>query len=210
MNNMTNGMGNTVNVPETITREYVETVFKNELALIHNDFMKEIAVKTLMAAPKEFWSAPASSSGKYHAEDERAAGGLVLHEKKVVKYAHYFAQEPDCWDEMKANNYIAYDGLIVAALLHDCVKSGNPWGAQTVSNHPDLASELVIKVNGATLYTRAIARTIKTHMGWKWGDTVWGDETNRAKTLCQKLLCRADMTGSRVFISTDVSNMDIR
>ena len=193
-----------------MNKEYIENVFKNELALIHNDFMKEIAVKTLMAVPNEFWSAPASSSGKYHAEDERSAGGLVLHEKKVVKYAHFFAQEPDCWDEMKVNNYIPYDGLIVSALLHDCVKSGNPWGPQTVSNHPKLAAELVIRVNGNNPYTQAIARTIETHMGWRWGDTVWGSETNRAKTLCQKLLCRADMMGSRSWVITDISNMDVR
>ena len=190
-------------------REYIENIFKNELALIHNEFMKEIAIKTLMAAPDEFWKAPASSSGKYHAEDERAEGGLVLHTKRVVKCADFFSQDPEYWEDMKRNNYIPYDGLIVAALLHDCVKGGKPWGLHTVGEHPQLAADLVREINGETPYTQAIARTIETHMGWKWGDRMWGVSTNKAQTLCQKLLCRADMMGSRSWAHIDVSIMEV-
>lgn len=209
MTNMANSAGTAVSVPETITREYIESVFTNELALIHNDFMKEIVVNTLLAVPKQFWIAPASSSGKYHSADECAQMGLILHTKRVCKCANFLAQDPEYWDEMKENNYIPYDGLIASAILHDCVKSGRTWGAYTVSDHPKLAAELVIEVNGNTPFTQSIAKTIKTHMGWKWGDRIWGNPQDAPKTLCQKLLHKADMMASRKYNYIDVSNMEV-
>ena len=209
MPNMTNGVGTTESVPEVITREYIENVFANELALIHNDFMREIAIKTLLAAPKQFWTAPASSTGKYHSADECLPMGLVLHIKRVCKSANFLAQDPEYWSEIKRDNFIPYDGLIVSALLHDCVKSGKNWGLYTVTEHPQLAADLVLEVNGNTLFAQAVAQTIKTHMGWAWGDRVWGNPTNAPKTLCQKLLHRADMMASRKWNPIDVSDMEV-
>lgn len=204
MTNIAKGVGTTLTVPETINREYVENIFANELALIHNDFMKEIVVKTLLRVDRGFFLAPASSSGKYHSEDECCPGGLVLHTKRVVKCADFFAQDPEYWNDMKRNNFIPYDGLIASAILHDCCKSGRPWGLFTVKEHPQLAAELVKEVNGDTPFTQAIARTIETHMGWAWGDRTWGDCENAPKTICQILLHKADMLASRKWAKIDI------
>lgn len=189
--------------------QYILSVFKNELALIHSAEIKEIVINTLLCVDPMFFKAPASSSGKYHAADECEEGGLILHTKRVVKCANFLAQDPDYYKDMRRNNFMPYDGLIAAAILHDCVKGGKPWGDHTANNHPQLAAALVTEINGITPITMAISRTIKTHMGFKWGERTWGDPINAPETLCQKLLHKADMLASRKWISIDIDDMEI-
>ena len=188
-----------------MTKQEKVWIFEREIQLIHSPDIRGIVRRVLAETPDGFFIARASSSGKYHAVDECTEGGLILHTKRVVKMAAFLAGNPEWYEDMKRNNFMPYDGLIAAAILHDCCKSGNPWGDRTVGDHPQIAAKLVLDVCGVTPITQAIARTIETHMGYAWGDRTWGDSANAPQTLCQKLLHMADMLASRKWLSIDVT-----
>ena len=176
-------------------------VFNNELALINNIEVRTLVEKVLKKVSKNFFTAPASSSGKYHLADECQEGGLVLHTKRVVRLAHEIYGLP--WNS-KALPAICHDYLIAAALLHDCCKSGRNWeGGHTVTEHPLLAADLVLEVAGKEMATIAqpIAATIRSHMGTGWYEVSWAKpELPAPETVLQKLLHEADYLASKKHI----------
>ena len=180
--------------------------FVKAIAMIHSEYIKGIVYAVLGKAQREFFTAPSSSSGKYHPEDEINEGGLVLHTLRVVKMADELAGLPWNWEVLQIENYSGYDVLIASAILHDCCKSGKGnWGKHTVAEHPLLAAELVLEVCGKNRITRGIANTIASHMGCSHKDRDW----NKAglpvpKTLCQKLLHEADYLASRKAFSITI------
>ena len=173
--------------------------FINAISLIHSEYIKGIVYAVLGKTQPEFFTAPSSSSGKYHPEDEINEGGLVLHTLRVVKMADELAGLPWNWETLKAHDCLGYDVLIASAILHDCCKSGkDSWGEHTVAEHPIFAAEFVLETCGKNRITRGIANTIASHMGYSHKERGW----NKAglpipKTLCQKLLHEADYLASR-------------
>ena len=56
--------------------------------LIIADVVNTVVRSVLVRVSEHFCAATASSSGKYHLEDECQDGGLVLHTRRVVRMAH--------------------------------------------------------------------------------------------------------------------------
>lgn len=177
------------------------SVFDKELELISSKDVKTLVIKVFERVSEHFFDAPASSSGKYHLEDECKNGGLVLHTRRVVRMAHTIYGLPWYSQELPA---ICHDYLIAAALLHDVCKSGRNWeGDYTVTEHPLLAADLVLEVAGTEFSTVAqpIAATIRSHMGTGWYDVNWEKpELPTPVTVLQKLLHEADYLASRKYI----------
>ena len=181
--------------------------FKKAIALIHSDYIREAVKQVLAATPKQFFTAPSSSSGKHHPQDEISEGGLMLHTLRVVKMADHIAGLPWNWAELKKRNHLGYDVLIASAILHDCCKSGREWGDHTGKEHPMLAAQLVVEVCGKNRTTKGIANTIAAHMGYANKDRVWDENPTPIITLCQRLLHEADYLASRVDISVNVDSL---
>lgn len=98
-------------------KSFLRNKIIEQIALSNIDFMKFFSEYMLDRAPESFWLAPASSSGKYHPEDERGPGGTALHTARVIRMAVDLAHMDDLSLEDRSD-------LVVAALLHDMWKGG--------------------------------------------------------------------------------------
>jgi len=120
--------------PEIKTRftEYVDS-------MLATDFIKEVFHSHMDKVPEEFFTAPASSSGKYHPDYSLGEGGLVRHSATVVFLAMDIGQ---LWHVQGP----ARDSVVLAAAVHDSFKGGRPgeWEG-TVKNHADLAADALLE-----------------------------------------------------------------
>lgn len=118
--------------------------FKEELAFIFNNRVKEFTKLCLATAPNYiFEDCPASSTAKHHPIGECSWDGTILHTKKVARLAYSLSRALDIEEKR--------DLLVAAAIIHDLVKrgweEGHPW---TKKDHPQLAAELVDRVQQDT------------------------------------------------------------
>lgn len=116
--------------------------------------------------PNQFWTASASSSGKYHPDISAGSGGLARHTVLamywVIRWANF----------MNASNE-DIEVALVATMLHDTYKGG--WAEKwttTVPEHPLLASGQVKKIckntecsTEARIKLLRVADAIRSHMG---------------------------------------------
>jgi len=142
-----------------------ENIFKNELGLIFNPAIKEFTRLCLIAAPDYiFYDAPSSSSGKYHSVDELGGNGCVIHTKRVFAVANELCRGIGC-----ENNK---DAVLSSCVIHDLVKQGFKKTGHTQRNHPDLAAQLVDKVQQATfILSEAVYSMIRNCVGHHYG--IW-------------------------------------
>ena len=91
-----------------------------------------------------FDDCPASSTGKHHPLNELSYDGTLIHTKKVARMAYALSRGLDIEEKR--------DLLVAASIIHDLVKRG--WDEAkaiwTVKDHPQLAGELVDKVQRDT------------------------------------------------------------
>jgi len=142
-----------------------ENIYKKELGLIFNLEIKEFTRLCLIAAPDYiFYDAPSSSSGKYHSVDELSGNGCVIHTKRVFYVANELCRGIGC-----ENNK---DAVLSSCIIHDLVKQGFKKTGHTQRNHPDLAAQLVDKVQEATfILSEAMHSMIKNCVGYHYG--IW-------------------------------------
>jgi len=95
---------------------------------IQDDEIKCFVKEALNHAPKEFWTAPSSGTGKYHPPENQGKGGLIRHLCKTI-----IITEGLCI----FFNMPRYDTDIILAgvSLHDIVKNGDPWGPSSHKEH---------------------------------------------------------------------------
>ncbi len=113
--------------------------FDNYLKKIESKKIRDFVEKALKAAPKEFYTAPASYGG-HHASEEQREGGLVVHTLKVIRVASSFFEFFDI------ENQLAKDKIIAACIIHDIQKGGIPWGKRTHPEHGAIAAQWLIKI----------------------------------------------------------------
>ena len=78
-------------------------------------------------APAEFWTAPSSSSNKYHPPENNKEGGLAnVHTLKVASIAFELAEHEHVLLPLEEKNKLR-DIVVVAAGCHDMKKGGDPW-----------------------------------------------------------------------------------
>lgn len=119
--------------------------FKEELSFIFDGRIREFTKLCLAMAPNYiFDDCPASSTAKHHPIGECSWDGTILHTKKVARLAYSLSRALDIEEKR--------DLLVAAAIIHDLVKRG--WDEEkaiwTVKEHPQLAGELVDKVQRET------------------------------------------------------------
>lgn len=128
---------------EVSERDLFKKVLENELC--NKPLLFKFFVGLIDEIPSYFWSASASSSGKFHPSHEQGDGGLVRHSLMVYRWLTMLIES----DEHVDQEFIP--SMIVATLFHDCCKqgfvqeisptSGNPL---TKHEHPILAAKFIL------------------------------------------------------------------
>ena len=114
--------------------------FKDYLEKIESKKIRDFVKKSLSQAPKEFYTAPASSTGEHHALEEQGEGGLVVHTLKGLRVVS------SLFDFFVIENQLAKDKIIAGYLLHDIKKGGDPWINHTDPEHGFIAASWLIKI----------------------------------------------------------------
>lgn len=136
--------------------------FEQELALIKNDDIRAKTEEVLNQVHSKFFTAAASSTGKYHPQYALGEGGLLRHTKAAVGIFESLMG----LDMMDVFSDDMKDYMRAALILHDTCKSGMDWESRyTVHEHPVLAQQLVHKVAGDCEYAEIVGNLIATHMG---------------------------------------------
>ena len=151
-------------------------MFTEELNYIEEARIREAAKVLLDNLPDYFYKIPASSTGKYHPDFASGEGGLVRHTKVAVRMAYELYQITP-YDKLFTQH--EKDIMIVALLIHDGLKKGNPEEKYTRFDHPILAAKYAEEMQDKTQLNDAeiklISHVVKTHMG-KWNTDYNGNE----------------------------------
>lgn len=162
--------------------------------------------------PDYFFIVPASSSGKYHPQNDLGEGGLVRHSISVLRMLEHLLEPEgyfDFTDEQK-------DLLKIAALFHDCMKSGTQEeyenNQRTKFLHPLYAANFIMTtaIENEYPYEKAlfIYDAVIAHMGQ------WNKNKNESgmlptpTTMSQKVLHLADYLASRKDINMTLEDDD--
>ena len=152
--------------------------------------------------PDYFFTVPASSSGKYHPQNDLGEGGLVRHSISVAKMLDHLLEPEgyfDFTDEQK-------ELLKIAALFHDCMKSGTQEeyekNQHTKFLHPLYAANFImtIAIEFGYPYEKAlfIYDAVIAHMGqWNTNKNNGCSKLPTPTTVSQKVLHLADYLASR-------------
>jgi hypothetical protein len=179
--------------------------FEQELALIKNTEIRNIAEQGVSLLPEYFYKVPASSTGKYHPSFALGDGGLYRHVRASVGIAV---------ELFRIYDFTEYEqDLIVASLiLHDGWKQGENGSGNTTHTHPIVASKVlkekvVVSKEEEEEILAIICDNISTHMG-KWTTSKWDATVLLApQTEMQKFVHLADYLASRKALEY---NFDVR
>jgi hypothetical protein len=147
-----------------------EKVFRKELDLIDKEVVRDFVLECFdKLCPDYFWTAPASTTGKWHPKYALGKGGIVRHTKSAVWWGIELMKPFSIPEE--------YKSVIVAALiLHDLRKNGDSLEekaqkgyAITKTHGVDLAGEMLQDRSLAKYpipeYRNLVFRAITAHMG---------------------------------------------
>ena len=136
--------------------------FSDCLKLIENKEIRRFARKALRKADPKFWTAPCSSSGKYHPPEDQVEGGVIVHSRKAVQVVI------ELFKFFDIQNQLTKDKLITATILHDICKSGMPWGERTDYTHGHIAAkwlqQFIPENKKAAVNIKEIVDLIANHM----------------------------------------------
>lgn len=177
----------------------IEEIIKNELELIKSDRIKTACIKIVGLLPEYWFTVAAASTGKYHPEYAQGEGGLLRHSKAAMRIGSELLNDPVIGDKYTADEK---DLMLVALLVHDGLKLGNPKEKYTRFDHPILmAKYLEEKKDEIPELTSEeitfMADVIKTHMG-PWTTDYDGNEVlERPTTKYQNFVHMCDYLASR-------------
>ncbi len=175
-------------------------VFKTELNYIKNSKYRKNAEVLISLLPDYFFEVPASSTGKYHPSFAQGQGGLVRHTKVAVKIAHELLNsiigQPFNQEEK--------DLIILALILHDGLKHGNPKEEYVRFDHPVLIAKFIQNNQKRTTFNdkeiQFLTNIISSHMGPfntnKYSDVILPVPKNKY----QKFVHMCDLLASRKFL----------
>ena len=131
---------------------------QKEVEKIVSEDIKEFTYQALAEVDENYWTAPASSSGKFHPPEDNGEGGLVRHVIKGVAVIEQFARRARFSQR-------ELDEAISAFLLHDTCKNGVVWTTpKTDYTHGLIASEWLEKFHLAPTAKVAIQNAVRYHM----------------------------------------------
>lgn len=161
--------------------------FQREIDFIESEDLRDFAKYALGLAPDYFWTAPASSSGKYHPKMDLGEGGLVRHTKAVM----WFYEE-----NLRLSSY-AYqrdeykDWGRIACLFHDIDKEDYKEHAAAGA---DFVHDRWFEFFG-TPTPELLLMAMRAHMG-QWST----HKEDRPYTTLDRAVHLADYYASRQFI----------
>ncbi len=185
-----------------------EKYFEEELLYIENNDIKESLITLINLLPNYFFTIEASSSGKYHPPYALGVGGLLRHTKAAVKIAYeLFNNETICNFTSREK-----DLIILSLIMHDGVKRGDLENSHTKTEHPLLASKLIIdnecKLKLTSEDINIVVGAINSHMG-QWNTDFYKKEIlPKPNTEIEKFVHLCDYLASRKFleVSFDENN----
>lgn len=175
-----------------------EKLFEVELTYLKSDRIKKACLAMTKLLPDYFYEVPASSTGKYHPAYSLGEGGLLRHSKAAMRIGYELLQDPSIGDKYTDDEK---DLMLMALLIHDGLKSGNPQEKYTRFDHPilmadylmDCEEELGLEVEEIEF----LGDVIKTHMG-VWTTDYNGNEVlEKPKTKYQNFVHMCDYLASR-------------
>lgn len=175
-----------------------EKLFEVELTYLKSDRIKNACLAMTKLLPDYFYEVPASSTGKYHPSYSLGEGGLLRHSKAAMRIGYELLQDPSIGDKYTDDEK---DLMLMALLIHDGLKSGNPQEKYTRFDHPilmadylmDCEEELGLEVEEIEF----LGDVIKTHMG-VWTTDYNGNEVlEKPKTKYQNFVHMCDYLASR-------------
>lgn len=173
-----------------------------EIALIRHDGLRTLVQNVLAAAPRCFWTMPASTTGKYHPAHSLGEGGLIRHTQAVVRFALHLLDM-----EGIAPAHPWHDTVLAAAILHDCCKHAD-HETHTAFDHPLRAAQLIESEAAKLEWTRttqqsaatirSLCSCVSSHMG-RWNTDRRHPHTVLPTPLTplQRLVHTADYLASR-------------
>ena len=173
---------------------YSVDFFESEIELIKDKGIKGLVYKAFDKAPEYFWSAPASSTGKYHPPDSNGEGGLCRHSLKVCWLDMCFVRAFERPDDIHR----------AASMLHDITKFGvgdkmeSGRNRPQYQNHAEIGGKWLWELydftdnNPETITLRnnwaVVCNCVLSHMG-RWGKFP-------PLTIDQQILHLADMASA--------------
>jgi len=187
-------------------------LFENVSDYIENDDIKTFLLECIKNIPKYWYHVSASSSAKYHPLYALGDGGLLKHSVAVVKLINHMFHIEYIKNQFTSRER---DLLLVAALMHDSMKSGTQeeyeGNKQTKFNHPLLAAELVRSIDGLNKEEKElIAHVIESHMGsWNTDKRYPNLKLPTPQDKYQIIVHLADYLASRKDIEIKFDNMEV-
>ena len=153
-----------------------EEMFLDEIDYIKDETLGDALLNIIEKLPDYWFKVPASSTGKYHPEYALGDGGLLRHSKAAMRIGYDLLSDPCIGDKYTDREK---DLMLIALLVHDGLKLGNPEEKYTRFDHPILMANF-IKDNYEELELKKedaefIGEVIKTHMG-PWTTDYNGNE----------------------------------
>jgi len=175
-----------------------EKYFKTELNYMKNDDVKSSLVYMINKLPDYFFEVAASSTGKYHPDYALGDGGLLRHTKAAVRIAHELLENPCIGDKYTGKEK---DLMIMALILHDGIKHGEPMDKYVKMDHPITIANKIMEESDHLQITKEecqfVADCIKTHMG-PWTTDYRGNEVlEKPQTKYQNFVHMCDYLASR-------------
>ena len=179
----------------------MEQQFKKELDYIKDKNIKNSLILILKELPDYWFSVPASSTGKYHPKYALGEGGLLRHSKAAMRIGFELLENPTIGDKYTSHEK---DLMLLALLVHDGLKSGNPQERYTRFDHPILMANFILdnkdKFELNEEDANFVADVIKTHMG-PWIEDYNGNVVlEKPKTKYQNFVHMCDFLASKKFL----------
>lgn len=166
-------------------KEEKKTLLKEYFDSVQDENVKKFMEECIDIIPEYWYSAPASSSGKYHPNYALGEGGLMRHTIALLRFFNRLVRN-EIYGEMFTDKEA--DLMRVACLMHDSRKSGSQEDFEkskyTKFDHPVLAAEAVRSIHTTNITEEEkelVASTIESHMG-QWNT----DQSGRCKIVLPK------------------------
>ena len=175
-----------------------EKIFEEELKYLKSDKIRNACLEMTKLLPDYFYEVPASSTGKYHPAYSLGEGGLLRHSKAAMRIGYELLQNPSIGDKYTDDEK---DLMLMALLIHDGLKSGNPQEKYTRFDHPLLMADYLMdceeNLGLEVEEIEFLGDVIKTHMG-VWTTDYNGNEIlEKPKTKYQNFVHMCDYLASR-------------
>lgn len=186
--------------------------FEEEYYYINNEEKREDLKILVNLLPEYFFDIPASSTGKYHPKYAATRHGLVKHTKVAVRIAYELLVNDTIGSKFSDNEK---DLIIMALVLHDGLKSGNPKEQYTRFDHPLLISKFIQENSDKTKLSadevRTLCNMIESHMGqWTVDPYTKKEVLPKPTNELQRFVHMCDYLSSKKFLDVEFDGYNIK